>query len=432
MFPPSHQRSQRVNFADVCESNHTHDRNMRPTVAARVFQRYALSVQYNGKFFCGSSGHPSTMGKHPAKHPSVQEEVEAALHKFARKTNVGDLQFSSRTDRGVHALGNTFHVDIERRSGKDQTLLAPHEPVTVQRALNSMLAPKGLCITSASTVPSTFHARFDAQHRTYMYRLLVLPRASAAWRGCLFEQDKSWIISPKNSHYLNVDLMKAAARPLLGTHNFSSFQNAGCQSRTSVKTLDVLDVRERRWSMQSLPNDLTCPNFTPFDFFQSSTMGLNSYIPGSSGVISAPASLGGGAVGVEEEGGGHVFTNTNSLMTREQEISVQEIIITVRARSFLYNQVRNIVGFLVNQGDRYDARVMKHYDLVGQYVGEVEEVEEGEEGEEETQEDTSSDASVDDILESERAATTLLERMDRDVAPAKAPARGLYLMHVGY
>jgi tRNA U38,U39,U40 pseudouridine synthase TruA len=122
-------------------------------------------------------------------------------------------------------------------------------------------------------------------------------------------------------------------------------------------------------------------------------------------------------------------------MTREQEISVQEIIITVRARSFLYNQVRNIVGFLVNQGDRYDARVMKHYDLVGQYVGEVEEVEEveeGEEGEEETQEDTSSDASVDDILESERAATTLLERMDRDVAPAKAPARGLYLMHVGY
>ena len=98
-------------------------------------------------------------------------------------------------------------------------------------------------------------------------------------------------------------------------------------------------------------------------------MGLNSYIPGSSGVISAPASLGGGAVGVEEEEGAHVFTNTNSLMTREQEISVQEIIITVRARSFLYNQVRNIVGFLVNQGDRYDARVMKHYDLVGQYVG---------------------------------------------------------------
>ena len=40
--------------------------------------------------------------------------------------------------------------------------------------------------------------------------------------------------------------------------------------------------------------------------------------------------------------------------------------------------------------------------------------------------------SQDDIEEAERAASELLARMDRSRAPPKAPARGLYLMHVGY
>ena len=252
----------------------------------RSFQRYVLSLQYNGKLFSGSSGHPSsTTGTHPSSTPSVQEVVESALHQFADKSNVRDVQFSSRTDSGVHALGNALHVDIERRKRKKGDVLLPHEPISVQRALNSMLASKGIGITSVSTVPSTFHARLDAKHRTYMYRLIVLPKASTAWRCCLFEQEQSWIFSPSNSNFLNIDLMKAAAKSLLGRHNFSSFQNSGCQSRSAVKTLDVLDIRERRWNPTPLNDDLTSTDFSPFHFFQGSTMGINSYINGSCGVI---------------------------------------------------------------------------------------------------------------------------------------------------
>ena len=366
-----------------------------PPPLRRQFQRYVLSLQYNGQLFSGSSGHPSTKGACRARHPSVQESVEAALTQFASAANIRDVQFSSRTDAGVHALGNTLHVEIERRRRKTLESLSPHPAAVVQRALNSTLANKGIGITSASTVPSSFHARFDAKHRTYMYRLLVLPKASSGWRCCLFEQDKSWIMSPRYSNYLNVELMRAAALPLLGRHDFSSFRNSGCQANSAVRTLDVLDIRERRWSDVSLPPDLTGTEFTPFDFFQSSTMGLNGYIPGSSGAVDT-SSGGGGAV--EGDPTTDVFAHTNSL-SRIEDLEVQEIIVTVRARSFLYNQVRNLVGFLVNQGDSRVRAV---------------------------------DTKPDDIANVGSASRELLNKMDRNFAPPKAPARGLYLTHVEY
>ena len=198
-------------------------------MTTRNFQRYILSMQYNGKLFSGSSGHPSTMGSCRASLPSVQEVVESALHKFVDNSNFSDVQLSSRTDSGVHAFGNTLHVDIENKRRKKNEVVAPHDPVTVQRALNSMLAPKGIGITSVSAVPPTFHARFDAKHRTYMYRLLVLPK-NPGWRNCLFDLNNSWIVSPRRSTYLNVDVMRAAARPLRPRQGPAKLKHVGAPS----------------------------------------------------------------------------------------------------------------------------------------------------------------------------------------------------------
>jgi len=334
----------------------------------RHFQRYVLSLQYNGQRFAGSSGHPSTMGANRSVLPSVQETMEVALQKFVGRKNFSDVQFSSRTDAGVHAFGNTLHVDIENRRRNEHEVIAPHEPTTVQRALNSILAPKGIGVTSVSAVPSTFHSRFDAKNRTYMYRILVLPRSpsSAGWRGCLFEQDTSLIVSPRKSTHFNVDMMRAAAHPLLGKHDFTSFRNSGCQAAHAIKTLDVLNIDERRWTASPLSKN------APFDFFRGSSFGINAHVQGSCGNLD------------KNKEQHEAATDTAAY--------VQEILITVRAKSFLYNQVRNIVGFLMDVGENPEMNK----------------------------------------VDAARRAVDVLEQKDRNYAPKKAPASGLYLMHVEY
>ena len=350
-------------------------------MSARNFQRYLLSVQYNGKLFSGCSGHPSTKGKNPSILPSVQEVIETALEKFVTKSNFRDFQFSSRTDAGVHAFGNTFHVDIENRRRNTKEQMPPHGSLIVQRALNAYLAPKNIGITSVSQVPSTFHSRFDANNRTYMYRILVMPHKNPSWRNCLFEQDKSYILAPPKSSILNIDAMRAAAVPLLGNHDFTSFRNSGCQANSAVKTLDVLNIDERCWTALSpLPND-DMNAATSFDYFHGSSLGINAHVPGSSGNLEV------GYGNREGEVVDNCFDNSNS-----GRIGAQEILITVRAKSFLYNQVRNIVGFLIDIGE---------------------------------------DPGMNEI-DAERKAIELLKKMDRNEAPKKVPAKGLYLMQVGY
>lgn len=89
-----------------------------------------------------------------------------ALKKL-KPTNEIKLQLSSRTDAGVHALHSTVHVDLVRRNGK-----LYHESA-VALVLNRFFFAERLPIRilSAEHVPLTFHARFSAKSRTYLYRL---------------------------------------------------------------------------------------------------------------------------------------------------------------------------------------------------------------------------------------------------------------------
>jgi tRNA pseudouridine38-40 synthase len=84
-------------------------------------------------------------------------------------------------------------------------------------------------------VSTDFHARYAARSRTYRYVLLnraVRPAAEHTRAG--------WFHGP-----LDVERMQAAARLLLGEHDFSAFRAAECQARTPVRTLVRLDVVRR-------------------------------------------------------------------------------------------------------------------------------------------------------------------------------------------
>src|SRR5690554_6149183 len=114
-------------------------------------QRIKAIVSYDGTLFSGYQVQPSKR--------TVQLELEKALAKI-HKANTWHVVASGRTDAGVHSLGQTIHYD---------TPLAM-EPERWKKALNSLL-PDDVFIKNVENVASSFHARYDAVGKTYMYQL---------------------------------------------------------------------------------------------------------------------------------------------------------------------------------------------------------------------------------------------------------------------
>jgi tRNA pseudouridine38-40 synthase len=151
-----------------------------------------LTIAYDGADFHGWQIQPGL--------PTIQGALSDAAHKITQEKIM--VHGASRTDTGVHALGQVAHF-------KTQSLLPAEE---FQRALNALLPP-AIRIVAAEEVGPDFHARWQAQCKTYRYRIYrgrVLPP---------FEYRRAL-------HYsgpLDEDAMAAAARLFEGQHDFTSF-----------------------------------------------------------------------------------------------------------------------------------------------------------------------------------------------------------------
>ncbi|XP_057701898.1 tRNA pseudouridine synthase-like 1 isoform X2 [Corythoichthys intestinalis] len=155
-----------------------------------------------------------------------------------RPLNPVSLSISSRTDRGVHALSNSAHFDLQRKN--DKPLFT--EDVLVE-ALNFHLKDEEISITRAYRVPADFHARFRALSRTYVYRIAL--GVSHRSQLPLTERNMCWNL--RNTE-LDVGAMSEAATVLAGTHDFSSFRavNSDLPFKNPVKTLDVARIHPGR------------------------------------------------------------------------------------------------------------------------------------------------------------------------------------------
>ena len=206
--------------------------------------RYLLRVQYDGTNFHGF--------QRQAKARTVQGCVEDALSRFVGGEKKGDddasvasgvlTHGSSRTDAGVHALDATMHVDLTRVSRRTPSLTPkPFEAHAVMSATNHFLRRAGAndarVWACARVCPETFHARYSATARTYVYRLRVSP---AHRPPSVFEKGKVWHVV--RDEPLDVNAMREAARLLTGARDFSSFRARGCQAKSAARTVDALDV----------------------------------------------------------------------------------------------------------------------------------------------------------------------------------------------
>ncbi|MGE4278993.1 MAG: tRNA pseudouridine(38-40) synthase TruA [Magnetospirillum sp.] len=174
--------------------------------------RFKLLVEYHGTPYVG--------WQRQDNGPSVQGELEKAIFKLAGEQVT--VTAAGRTDAGVHATGQVVHFDLAKDFSADR----------VQGGLNFHLKPHPIAIRAAEAVSDDFHARFSAQGRSYLYRI-INRRAPLA-----IDANRAWWVAVK----LDADAMHEAAQLLLGRHDFTSFRAAACQAQSPDKSLDVLDV----------------------------------------------------------------------------------------------------------------------------------------------------------------------------------------------
>jgi len=174
--------------------------------------RYRLTIEYDGAPFQGWQRLGSA--------PSVQGALEDAVEKLCGVR--ADVVGAGRTDSGVHALAQVAHVDLPKDYGGD----------AVRDALNAHLRPHPIAVLHAEEATPEFHARFDAIHRAYWYRI-INRRADLA-----LDKGKAWRLTRP----LDADAMHDAAQVLVGKHDFTTFRDANCQAKSPVKTLDSIRV----------------------------------------------------------------------------------------------------------------------------------------------------------------------------------------------
>ena len=175
--------------------------------------RFKLTLEYDGTPFVGWQ-------RQEAGRLSVQEVIEAALEALSGRPVI--VRGAGRTDAGVHATFQVAHIDLDK----------DWRPDTLRDALNAHMRPNPVAVLIAERAADDFDARFSATGRRYLYRIIDR-RAPLT-----VERDRAWHVPRR----LDVAAMDAAAKLLLGHHDFTTFRSTDCQAHSPMRTLDTLDV----------------------------------------------------------------------------------------------------------------------------------------------------------------------------------------------
>jgi tRNA pseudouridine38-40 synthase len=175
-------------------------------------RRVAAIVEYDGTDYAGWQSQ-----EHAA---SIQDAVQAAISFVAGEPVVAVC--AGRTDRGVHATGQVIHFDTH----------AVRTPRAWVLGANTKLSP-AIALQWAAEVDPAFHARHRAVRRIYRY--CILNRSA---RSALHRTRAAWIHRP-----LDAAAMHAGAQALIGEHDFSAFRSVECQSKTTVRRVERIEVR---------------------------------------------------------------------------------------------------------------------------------------------------------------------------------------------
>jgi tRNA pseudouridine38-40 synthase len=220
--------------------------------------RYKLTIAYDGTDFCGwqkqeplappadsplphvpaamiaGTLHDDVEGTDRLQLRTVQHVVERAVVQIVRERVV--LHGASRTDSGVHALGQVAAFSC---SGDDEGPDAPRGagwPLSrgvdrLRRAINGRL-PEDVIVTAVEAVHADFNPIREAISKAYSYTLHT-GRERPLW-------DRRFVHQVHDE--LDLEAMRRAASLLAGTHDFAAFAAAGHGRQSTVRTIFACDV----------------------------------------------------------------------------------------------------------------------------------------------------------------------------------------------
>ncbi len=174
-------------------------------------KRVKLIVAYDGTNYCGWQVQPNGI--------AVQEVLNRCLSDLLKE----DIQTmgASRTDAGVHALGNVAVFDTNARMPADK----------ISFALNTRL-PADIRIQDSCQVPDDFHPRFQETLKTYEYKIY----------NNKFPDPTKRLYTTFHYYPLDVEKMQQGANYLIGEHDFKSFSTYKPEVENTVRTIYSLQI----------------------------------------------------------------------------------------------------------------------------------------------------------------------------------------------
>ncbi|BBM83174.1 tRNA pseudouridine(38-40) synthase TruA [Candidatus Uabimicrobium amorphum] len=180
-----------------------------------------LTVEYDGTNYYGWQIQPSV--------PTIQNELKKAIFNIT-KENVTIIG-SGRTDTGVHAKNQVAHFHTQ----------SSIKVADFAKAINSQL-PEDIVVKQSQLAEMDFHAQYQAKAKAYSYTIFVGEHRPAINRNYVY-----WI-----RRNLNVSLMREAASYLIGTHDFSSFEAAKSPRKSSIRTINKVDIQKENCYITTL------------------------------------------------------------------------------------------------------------------------------------------------------------------------------------
>lgn len=176
-------------------------------------KRYFITFSYDGTNFSGFQVQPGER--------TVQGELERALKEINNQKDT-KVCASGRTDRGVHAKGQTAHFDLS----------VTITEAKLKRALNSNL-PDDIHVSSAQEVKGDFHARYHVKEKTYQYQINL---------GEYNPTERNYV--HQCNHILNIEKIEQALTYFLGTHDFRAFVSENTLKENCVRTITEATIKK--------------------------------------------------------------------------------------------------------------------------------------------------------------------------------------------
>lgn len=176
--------------------------------------RYLIKFSYDGSNY---SGFQSQKGLR-----TIQEEMEVALTKINNGYPT-TITATGRTDKGVHALCQYGHADINVNINEKK----------FKRALNSNL-PDDIHVIETCEVNNDFHARYNVKSKEYKY-YMNLGEYNPLERNYIFQY----------CYKLNVEAMKEAIKYFIGKHDFRAFMTDNKEKENCVREVFSADIVEK-------------------------------------------------------------------------------------------------------------------------------------------------------------------------------------------